>query len=302
MPISCPVCQSLPRNTTAPDLGSLTPVEDGGIFLVWACRFRTRSSPIPGVGFNGLVPHPESAVLGGLPFASSDLRDFRAHEPHVRIDDLSAPSGRFVARVTAAVTTHDCRPGSGDFFAPTDTAFASVFAVLSEGGTGSAEAPAAATCVAQHAPSTSSSSQGADSDAITDPAASVPSAHGDPTPPTVLPPSGRISPRTRRGTAAAGGAEPPAVDYGVGPDGAPRPSFRRANTPPQSLTATTASGRRYGPHSCRFACTNGTHPVRPRPRRACGNSYSIRNNGRPGCTLRCCRVTIRGFRRALFAH
>ena len=48
----------------------LIPVEDGGIFLIRVCRLRTRASPIPCVGLSGLVPHPESAVLSGLPFAS----------------------------------------------------------------------------------------------------------------------------------------------------------------------------------------------------------------------------------------
>ena len=48
----------------------LIPVEDGGIFLIRACGLRTWASPIPGVGLSGLVPHPESAVLSGLPFAS----------------------------------------------------------------------------------------------------------------------------------------------------------------------------------------------------------------------------------------
>ena len=103
----------------------------------------------------------------------------------MRIDDLSAPSGRFVARVTAAVTTDDCRPGRGDNFPAADTAFASVFTVPSGGGTGSADAPAAAKSVTQHAPPTSSTSQGADSAEIADPAASAPSLQGDP--PTALP-------------------------------------------------------------------------------------------------------------------
>ena len=62
---------------------------------------------------SGLVPHTESAVLGGLPFTSADYCDFRAHGPHMRIDDLSAPSGRFVARVSASVTTVDRCPGRG---------------------------------------------------------------------------------------------------------------------------------------------------------------------------------------------
>ena len=48
-----------------------------------------------------------------------------------------------------------------------------------------------------------------------------------------MPPSGRISTRTRRRTAAAAGAAPPAVDYGFGPGGARRPSARRVSIPPR---------------------------------------------------------------------
>ena len=113
MPIFCSV---LPAPVTEHDRtgsGSLIPVEDGGIFLNRACGLRTRASPIPGVGLSGLVPHPESAILGGFTFTSSDFCDFRTHGPRMRIGDLSAPSGRFVARVTATVTTDDCRPGRG---------------------------------------------------------------------------------------------------------------------------------------------------------------------------------------------
>ena len=81
--------------------------------------------PRPGVGLGGLVPRAASAVLGGLvprtdgavlgglPFTSADYGDFLTHGPHMRIDDLSAPPGRFVARVSASVTTVDRRPGRG---------------------------------------------------------------------------------------------------------------------------------------------------------------------------------------------
>ena len=48
---------------------SVTPVEDGGIFLIHTWGLRTRSSPNSGVGLSGLVPRPESAVLSGLPVA-----------------------------------------------------------------------------------------------------------------------------------------------------------------------------------------------------------------------------------------
>ena len=46
------------------------------------------------------------------------LVDFPTHGPRMRIDDPFAFRGRFVARVTAAVTTDDCRPGRGEFFLP----------------------------------------------------------------------------------------------------------------------------------------------------------------------------------------
>ena len=150
----------------------------------------------------------------------------------MRIDDLSAPSGRFVPRVTATVITDDCGPRRGEYFPAADTAFASFFAVSFGAGTSSAQAPAAATGVAQHAPSTSSTSEGAESTEITDPAASAPSPQGDPAHPSGLPPSGRISTRTRCRAAAVSGAEPPAFDYGFGPVGAPRPFTRRIVTPP----------------------------------------------------------------------
>ena len=101
-------------------------MDDGGIFLIRACGLRIRSSPTPGVGLGGLVPRPENAVLGGLPFASSDFRDFRAHEPRMRIDDLSDFLGDLVACVSSTVTTVDRRPGRGYFFPAADTVFASV--------------------------------------------------------------------------------------------------------------------------------------------------------------------------------
>ena len=188
----------LPESATEHDRSGssiLTSVGDGGISLIRACGVCARSTPTPGDGLGKLVPCPENAVFGGLPFASSDFRDFCAHGPRTRIDDLSVPSGRFVTRVSAAVTTVDCRPGRGFCFPAPDTAFASFFAMPSEGGTSSAEAPATATAVAQHAPSPTNTSQGADSAAMIDPVASAPSLPGHPAPPIALPPSGRISTR-----------------------------------------------------------------------------------------------------------
>ena len=78
-----------------------------GLYLIRAGGLNAPSSPIPGIGLGGLVPRTESAVLGGLPFTSADYGEFRIHGPHMRIDDLSAPSGRFVARVSASAATVD---------------------------------------------------------------------------------------------------------------------------------------------------------------------------------------------------
>ena len=177
----------------------------------------------------------DSAVLGGIPFACSDFRCFRAHGPRMRIDDLSAPSGRFAAIVSAVVTTADCRPGRGATLPAADTVFASVFAVPYEGGMGSAEAPAAVTAVAHHASSPMSTSQGVDSAAITDPAASASTPPGNPAAPPALPPSGRIFTRMRLQKYAVIGTTPPAVGYGFGPRAASRPSTQRAKTPQQVL-------------------------------------------------------------------
>ena len=82
-----------------------------GIYLIRAGGLNAPSSPLPGVGLGGLVPRTESAVLGGLPFTSAGYCDFRTQGPHMRNDDLSALLGRFVAGVSASVTTVDRCPG-----------------------------------------------------------------------------------------------------------------------------------------------------------------------------------------------
>ena len=141
----------------------------------------------------------------------------------MRVNDRSVPSGRFIACVCSFVTTIDRRPCCREVSPTVNTAFASVFAVSSEGGT------VAATAVAQHAPLQTSTSHGEHSTAITDPAASAPSLPGNPAPLAFSPPSGRILTWTRRRTAA--GPAPPTVDYGFGADGVPRPSVQRVVAP-----------------------------------------------------------------------
>ena len=153
------------------------------------------------------------------------------HGPGTRIDDLFALSGRF-SRVPAAVTAIDRRPGRGSFLPAADATFPSVFVVPSEGGTGSAEAPAA-TLGTQHSPSSTIPSQGADVVSIANPAPFAPSPPRNLAPQTALPPSGHISTRKSRRTAAVTRIALTAVIYGLGSRGAPRPSARRANTLPR---------------------------------------------------------------------
>ena len=112
------------------------------------------------------MPRTETTALGGFLFISVDFCDFRTNGPRtsIRIDDLSAPSGTFVARVSASVATADRCPDRGRilpaaytafssvFAVATEVAFSSIFAVATEVGTGSVEGPAAATTVAQPPP------------------------------------------------------------------------------------------------------------------------------------------------------
>ena len=125
--ISCPAFQTLMRKTTAVDLVALPPSHQ---FVFDAtCWLELAASP------------PQERWFGRTPVRLFEFRDSHAHRPRMNISYLSAPSGRFVARAFAAVTITDRHPGRGDLSPAADTAFASTFALPSEGSTGSAEAP-----------------------------------------------------------------------------------------------------------------------------------------------------------------
>ena len=149
------------------------PIDDEAIYLLRACGLLTSSTSILGICLGELVPQRDSAVLGGLPLTSTDFHGFRAHGPRMRIDELSAPTGRFVVSVSAFVGTGDDRLGRAPFWPAADAIFTPVFAVPS--GATSPELP---------------------------PRASTPPSDSS----VALPPTGRISTRTRRRTAAAAGA------------------------------------------------------------------------------------------------
>ena len=96
----------LPQPATEHDhsgASRFTPVDDEATYLFRACGLLTSSTSVPGMGLGGLVPQPDSAVLGGLPLTATAFCDFPAHGPRMRVDDLSAPTGRFAARVSAFV-------------------------------------------------------------------------------------------------------------------------------------------------------------------------------------------------------
>ena len=212
------------------------PVRESGIYLLQTRGLRASSSMISGVVLGGLAPLAESTVLGGLvphtentalggleplvettvlgglvprtehaalggpPVTSTAFHDFRTHEPRTRIDGLSASPGRFVARVSASVaTTEDCT-GRRSISPAADTVFALVFAIPIEGGTGSAEALAAATPSAQPTCLSRRSIQETAPAATTGSTVSVSTLLGGPSPP---------SSTTRRRTSTATGNAPP---------------------------------------------------------------------------------------------
>ena len=186
---------------------------------------RAPSSPIPGASLGGLVPHTESIALGGLvplvestllgglvprtedaalggrglPLTSTAFHDFCTHEPRIRIDGISAPSGRFATRVSASVATHQGCTGRGSTSPVAGIVFTSVFAIHVEGDTGSAEALTAATSTAQPTPLSTRSTEETASGVTTGSTVYVSALRGIPAPP---------SSTTRRRTATATGNAP----------------------------------------------------------------------------------------------
>ena len=236
-------------------LTSLNPVGDSGMYLLRTGELCPPCSPIPGVGLGGLVPRTKStalgglvsrtehtalgglvplaestvlgglvprtehAALGGVPLTATAFHDLRTHEPRIRIDGRFAPPGRFVARVSVSVATTEGCTGRGSISPATDTVFASVSAIPIEGGTGSAEALAAATPIAQPTSLSRSSTQETDSP--------QPTVRLCPSLPSLA-----LQPFRRRRRADEQRQQPVmhlALEYGFGPGGAPRLSSRRGS-------------------------------------------------------------------------
>ena len=145
------------------------------------------------------MPQPDNAVFSGLPLTPTDFRDLRADGTRMRMGDLSAPAGRFVASFSAFVGTGDDRLDRVPFWTAADATFTAAVPL----GTTPPELPPRA-----------------------------------PTPPSeasvAQPPSGRVSTRTRRRTAAAAGAAQPAVDHGFEPVRVTQSSSFRVNPPPRA--------------------------------------------------------------------
>ena len=224
-------------------LTSPKPVGDSGIYLLRTRGLRAPSSPNPGVSLGGLVflaestvlggfvPRTEHASLGGLPVTSTAFHNFHTHEPRIRTDGLSAPPGRFVARVSAFVATTQGCTGRGLISPAVDTVFASVFAIPIEGGTGSAEALDAATPIAQQTYLFRNSTQEAAPAATTGSTVSVSYLLGTPAPP---------SSTMRRRTATATGDAPSLYIMDSDPRG-PSAIFQTRYNPAASPTAAAHS-------------------------------------------------------------
>ena len=86
------------------DLSSLTPSDQGHIFLIRSYGLILGRSSALRVGLGGLAASDPSSGLGGLPISPHDFHGFHQHRPRMRVDDLDASSEEFVAR--APLQTH----------------------------------------------------------------------------------------------------------------------------------------------------------------------------------------------------
>ena len=218
----------------------------------------------------GVVPRTESVVLGGLPFTSADYCDFRTHGPHMKIDDLSAPSARFVARGSASVTTVDHCPGRGRTLpaADNDSLPSSPYPPRSARPSQKPLLPRrpSPSRLLQRSPT-----QGTDAVETTGPTASAPASSGSPMPPTVKP-SWDIFTRTRRRTATVASAASLLSTMALGPAGhldhlpgglTPRresPGRGRVHPPPRPLLLPPRRSRRcqYRPTATAQSCGNSS--------------------------------------------
>ena len=81
----------------------LTPFDEERIYLIRSGGFVLDGPPTLSPGLGGLAPSSHSIGLGGLPLSQADFRDFREHGSRMRIDDLDAPYGEFVALAPISV-------------------------------------------------------------------------------------------------------------------------------------------------------------------------------------------------------
>ena len=184
----------------------------------------------------GLVPRTESGVLGGVPFTSAEFCDVCTHGSRMTIDDLSAPSESFVARVSASVAPSIAFPAAGGLCLQLTTLllrfqpYPPYHGFHSSPGSSIDRRPADSFLKEFHTGDRLRRHHRPDRDRLTVTTSVWP---GPPPPPTAKPSSDRISTRTRRRRATAAGNATRAVDHCDGPGGAPRPSARRAKPPPR---------------------------------------------------------------------
>ena len=81
----------------------LTPSDEERIYRIRAGGLLHDGPLALSLGLGGLAPSIQSVGLGELPLSQSDFRDFREHGRRMRIDDLDAPYGDFVARAPTYV-------------------------------------------------------------------------------------------------------------------------------------------------------------------------------------------------------
>ena len=87
------------------DSSSLTPSDEERVFLIRSHGILLGGPSAVRVGLGGLASSDPTSSLGGLTLSPGDFQDFRQHGPRMRVDDLDAPSGEFVAHAPLHVAS-----------------------------------------------------------------------------------------------------------------------------------------------------------------------------------------------------
>ena len=108
---------------------SLALSDEERVFLVRSHDLLRGGPAAVRVGLGGLAPSGPRSCLSGLTLSPDNFQDFRPHGPRMKVDDLDAPSGEFVARDPLHITSRGANRGFSVNACTSDSLAAPVFTV-----------------------------------------------------------------------------------------------------------------------------------------------------------------------------